>query len=127
MMCVRVHNLLGTSSRDRWGEDLFREGDDAHDRRDDDVHRIVLDTTYPTPSRRCYRYADGAATYYAACGEDEPFLVVGGAVAEYRGACVHEDAVDACLAAARCSIIDAEAVGPPDACGDAIQGRVHRV
>ena len=42
-MCVRVHNLLGTSSRDRWGEDLFREGDDAHDRRNDDVHRVVLD------------------------------------------------------------------------------------
>ena len=58
--------------------------------------------------------------------QDEPFLVVG-AVAEYRGACVNEDAVDACLAAARCSIIDAEAVGPPDACGDAIKGRVHRV
>ena len=70
---------------------------------------------------------DGAATYYAACGEDEPFLVVVDAVAEYRGACVNEDAVDACLAAARCSIIDAEAVGPPDACGDAIKGRVHRV
>ena len=81
---------------------------------------------YPTPSRRCYRYAAGAATYFAACGEDEPFLVVG-AVAEYRGACVNEDAVDACLAAARCSIIDAEEVGPPDACGDAIKGRVHRV
>ena len=145
------------------GKDLLREGDDAHDRRDDDVHRVVLDrvgalenfvdaafarldavptspgesasddqtptalpTTYPTPSRRCYRYADGAATYYAACGEDEPFLVVG-AVAEYRGACVNEDAVDACLAAARCSIIDAEAVGPPDDCGDSIEGRVHHV
>ena len=25
------------------GGDLFREGDDAHDRRDDDVHRVVLD------------------------------------------------------------------------------------
>ena len=45
----------------------------------------------------------------------------------YRGACVNEDAVDACLAAARCSIIDAEAVGPPEACGDSIEGRVHRV
>ena len=45
----------------------------------------------------------------------------------YRGACVNEDAVDACLAAARCSIIDAEAVGPPDDCGDKITGRVHRV
>ena len=86
----------------------------------------AVPTTYPTPSRRCYRYAAGAATYFAACGEDEPFLVVG-AVAEYRGACVNEDAVDACLAAARCSIIDAEEVGPPDACGDAIKGRVHRV
>ena len=92
----------------------------------DDQTPTAVPTTYPTPSRRCYRYADGAATYYAACGEDEPFLVVG-AVAEYRGACVNEDAVDACLAAARCSIIDAEAVGPPDACGDAIKGRVHRV
>ena len=70
--------------------------------------------------------AAAVATYFAACGEDEPFLVVG-AVAEYRGACVNEDAVDACLAAARCSIIDEEAVGPPDACGDAIKGRVHRV
>ena len=86
----------------------------------------AVPTTYPTPSRRCYRYAAGAATYFAACGEDEPFLVVG-AVAEYRGACVNEDAVDACLAAAHCSIIDAEAVGPPDACGDTIKGRVHRV
>ena len=194
------------------GGDLLREGDDAHDRRDDDVHRVVLDrvgvdtsvdteakppgdqfferlrenanrlaraetvldqlidkqwadrvesaardrdrqkralanfveaafarldaddqtptavpTTYPTPSRRCYRYADGASTYYAACGDDEPFLIIAGVVAEYRGACVNEDAVDACLAAARCSIIDAEAVGPPDACGDAIKGRLHRV
>ena len=54
-------------------------------------------------------------------------LIVVGAVAEYRGACVDEDAVDACLAAAHCSIIDAEAVGPPDACGDTIKGRVHRV
>ena len=54
-------------------------------------------------------------------------IVVVDAVAEYRGACVNEDAVDACLAAARCSIIDAEAVGPPDACGDAIAGRVHQV
>ena len=25
------------------GKDLLREGDDAHDRRDDDVHRVVLD------------------------------------------------------------------------------------
>ena len=49
------------------------------------------------------------------------------AVAEYRGVCVNEDAVDACLAAARCSIIDAEEVGPPDACGDSIEGRVHRM
>ena len=94
MMCVRVHNLLGTSSRDRWGVDLLREGDDAHDRRDDDVHRVVL---------------------------------VVGAVAEYRGACVNEDAVGACLAAARCSIIDAEEVGGPTTCGDSIEGRVHRV
>jgi len=58
--------------------------------------------------------------------EDEPFLVVDG-VAEYRGACVNEDAVDVCLAAAQCSVIDAEAVGPPEACGDSIEGRVHRV
>ena len=54
-------------------------------------------------------------------------IIIAGAVAEYRGACVNEDAVDACLAAARCSIIDAEAVGPPDDCGDSIEGRVHRV
>ena len=73
------------------------------------------------------RYADGAATYYAACGEDEPFLIIIDAVAEYRGACAGLDAFDACLAAAQCSVIDAEAVGPPDACGDAITGRVHRV
>ena len=82
---------------------------------------------YPTASRRCYRYADGASTFYAACGEDEPFLVLDAGDVSYRGACVNEDAVDACLAAARCSIIDAEAVGPPSACGDAIKGRVHRV
>ena len=93
----------------------------------DDQTPTAVPTTYPTASRRCYRYADGAATYYAACGEDEPFLIIIDAVAEYRGACVNEDAVDACLAAARCSIIDAEEVGPPDACGDAIKGRVHRV
>ena len=67
------------------------------------------------------------ATYFAACGEDEPFLIIIDAVAEYRGACVNEDAVDACLAAAQCSVIDAEAVGPPDDCGDAIKGRLHRV
>ena len=109
------------------GGDLFREGDDAHDRRDDDVHRVVLPTAYPTASRRCYRYADGAATYYAACGEDEPFLIIDAGDVSYRGACVNEDAVDACLVAARCSIIDAEAVGPPEACGDSIAGRVHRV
>ena len=93
----------------------------------DDQTPTAVPTTYPTASRRCYRYADGASTYYAACGDDEPFLIIAGVVAEYRGACVKEDAVDACLAAARCSIIDAEAVGPPDACGDAIKGRLHRV
>ena len=66
------------------------------------------------------------ATYFAACGEDEPFLVVG-AVAEYRGACVNEDAVDACLAAAQCSAIDENEIGGPATCGDAIAGRVHSV
>ena len=54
-------------------------------------------------------------------------MVVVAAVAEYRGACVGLDAVDACLAAAQCSVIDAEVVGPPEACGDSIEGRVHRV
>ena len=93
----------------------------------DDQTPTAVPTTYPTPSRRCYRYADGAATYYAACGEDEPFLVLDAGDVSYRGACVNEDAVDACLAAARCSIIDAEEVGPPEACGDAIKGHVHRV
>ena len=93
----------------------------------DDQTPTAVPTTYPTPSRRCYRYADGAATYYAACGEDEPFLVVDAGDVSYRGACVNEDAVGACLAAARCSVIDAEEVGPPDDCGDAIKGRVHRV
>ena len=29
--------------------------------------------------------------------------------------------------AERCSVIDAEEVGPPDDCGDSIAGRVHRV
>ena len=86
-----------------------------------------MPTTYPTPSRRCYRYADGAATYYAACGEDEPFLVVVDAVAEYRGACAGLDAVGACLAAARCSVIDENEIGGPTTCGDAIAGRVHSV
>ena len=62
----------------------------------------------------------------SAC-EDEPFLVLDAGDVSYRGACVGLDAVDACLAAARCSIIDAEEVGPPEACGDAIKGRVHRV
>ena len=92
----------------------------------DDQTPTAVPTTYPTPSRRCYRYADGAATYYAACGEDEPFLVVG-AVAEYRGACVNEDAVDACLAVAQCSAIDENEIGGPATCGDAIAGRVHQV
>ena len=113
--------------RDRQKRALENFVDVAFARLDaDDQTPTAVPTAYPTPSRRCYRYAAGAATYYAACGDDEPFLVVG-AVAEYRGACVNEDAVDACLAAARCSIIDAEAVGPPDACGDAIHGRLHRV
>ena len=113
--------------RDRQKRALANFVDAAFARLDaDDQTPTAVPTTYPTGSRRCYRYAVGAATFYAACGEDEPFLVVG-AVAEYRGACVNEDAVDACLAAARCSIIDAEDVGPPDACGDAIKGRVHRV
>ena len=92
----------------------------------DDQTPTAVPTTYPTPSRRCYRYADGAATYYAAGGEDEPFLVLG-AVAEYRGACVNEDAVDACLAGARCSVIDENELGGPTTCGDAIAGRVHSV
>ena len=113
--------------RDRQKRALANFVDAAFARLDaDDQTPTAVPTTYPTPSRRCYRYADGAAMYYAACGEDEPFLIIDGA-AEYRGACVNEDAVDACLAAARCSIIDAEAVGPPDACGDAIKGRAHRV
>ena len=93
----------------------------------DDQTPTAVPTTYPTPSRRCYRYADGAATYYAACGEDEPFLVIDGVVAEYRGACVNEDAVDACLAAAQCSAIDENEIGGPATCGDAIAGRVHQV
>ena len=117
-------SLCGRPSR-REAQENFVDAAFAHLDADDQTPTTVP-TTYPTPSRRCYRYADGVATYYAACGEDEPFLVVG-AVAEYRGACVNEDAVDACLAAARCSIIDAEDVGPPDDCGDTIKGRVHRV
>ena len=113
--------------RDRQKRALANFVDAAFARLDaDDQTPTAVPTTYPTPSRRCYRYADGVATYYAACGEDEPFLVVG-AVAEYRGACVNEDAVGACLAAARCSIIDAEEVGGPTTCGDSIEGRVHRV
>ena len=138
MCSTKLLRCARTSGRSSWGGDTARRRfivggrvenfvDAAFARLDHQVpDETAAPTTYPTPSRRCYRYADGAATYYAACGEDEPFLVVG-AVAEYRGACVNEDAVDACLAAARCSIIDAEAVGPPDACGDAIKGRVHRV
>ena len=114
--------------RDRQKRALTNFVDAAFARLDDHVpDETAAPTTYPTPSRRCYRYADGAATYYAACGEDEPFLVLDAGDVFYRGACVNEDAVDACLAAARCSIIDAEVVGPPDACGDAIKGRVHRV
>ena len=45
----------------------------------------------------------------------------------YRGACVNEDAVDACLAAARCSVIDENELGGPATCGDAIAGRVYSV
>ena len=113
--------------RDRQKRALANFVDAAFARLDaDDQAPTAVPTTYPTPSRRCYRYAAGAATYFAACGEDEPFLIIDG-VAEYRGACVNEDAVDACLAAAHCSIIDGKAVGPPDACGDTIKGRVHRV
>ena len=111
--------------RDRQKRALENFVDAAFARLDDQApSETAVPTTYPTPSRRCYRYAAGAATYYAACGEDEPFLVVD-AVAEYRGACAGLDAVDACLAAAQCSVIDAEAVGPPNACGDAIAGRVY--
>lgn len=91
-------------------------------------------TTYPTPSRPCYRFQDGGSTFYAACGEDEPFLVVGSVsgtlfdVDGYStGVCVGLDAVDARLAAAGCSVIDAEELGPPASCGDAITGRVHSV
>ena len=114
--------------RDRQKRALENFVDAAFARLDaDDQTPTAVPTTYPTPSRRCYRYADGAATYYAACGEDEPFLVVDAGDVSYRGACVNEDAVDACLAAARCSIIDAEEVGPPEACGDSIEGRIHRV
>ena len=49
------------------------------------------------------------------------------AVAEYRGACAGLDAVGACLAAARCSVIDENEIGGPTTCGDAIAGRVHSV
>ena len=102
--------------------------DAAFARLDDHVPaETAAPTTYPTPSRRCYRYADGAATYYAACGEDEPFLVVDAGDVSYRGACVNEDAVDACLAAARCSVIDENELGGPATCGDAIAGRVYSV
>ena len=58
--------------------------------------------------------------------KDEPFLVVT-AVAEYRGACAGLDAVDACLAAAQCSVIDENELGGPATCGDAIAGRVYSV
>ena len=57
---------------------------------------------------------------------DVAFLVVA-AVAEYRGACVGLDAVGACLAAARCSVIDENELGGPKTCGDAIAGRVYSV
>ena len=113
--------------RDRQKRALANFVDAAFARLDaDDQTPTAVPTTYPTPSRRCYRYADGVATYYAACGEDEPFLVVG-AVAEYRGACVNEDAVDACLAAAQCSVIDENELGGPATCGDTIAGRVYQV
>ena len=114
--------------RDRQKRALANFVDAAFARLDaDDQTPTAVPTTYPTASRRCYRYADGAATYYAACGEDEPFLVVVDAVAEYRGACAGLDAVGACLAAARCSVIDENEIGGPTTCGDAIAGRVHSV
>ena len=85
-------------------------------------------STYPTPSRPCYRFQDGGSTFYAACGEDEPFLVVGGVAGTlFERVCVGLDAVDACLAAAGCSVIDAEELGPPASCGDATTGRVQSV
>ena len=113
--------------RDRQKRALANFVDAAFARLDaDDQTPTAVPTTYPTASRRCYRYADGAATYYAACGEDEPFLVVG-AVAEYRGACAGLDAVGACLAAAQCSVIDENELGGPKTCGDAIAGRVYSV
>ena len=114
--------------RDRQKRALENFVDAAFARLDaDDQTPTAVPTTYPTPSRRCYRYADGAATYYAACGEDEPFLVLDAGDVFYRGACVNEDAVDACLAAARCSVIDENELGGPKTCGDAIAGRVYSV
>ena len=114
--------------RDRQKRALANFVDAAFARLDaDNQTPTTLPTTYPTPSRRCYRYAAGAATYYAACGEDEPFLIIIADVAEYRGACVNEYAVDACLAAAQCSAIDENEIGGPATCGDAIAGRVHQV
>ena len=113
--------------RDRQKRALANFVDAAFARLDDHVPaETAAPTTYPTASRRCYRYADGAATYYAACGDDEPFFVLG-AVAEYRGACAGLDAVGACLAAAQCSTIDENELGGPKTCGDAITGRVHAV
>ena len=44
---------------------------------------------------------------------------------KYRGACAGLDAVGACLAAARCSVIDENELGGPTTCGDAIAGRVY--
>ena len=117
------------------GEDLFRKGDDAHDRRDDDVHRVVLDRVRVDASilqledsgRDPERRRRLGGTEGLAGDEDEPFLVVVDAVAEYRGACAGLDAVGACLAAARCSVIDENEIGGPTTCGDAIAGRVHSV
>jgi hypothetical protein len=113
--------------RDRQKRALANFVDAAFARLDaDDQTPTAVPTTYPTPSRRCYRYADGAATYYAACGEDAPFLVVD-AVERYSGVCAGLDAVDACLAAAQCSVIDENELGGPATCGDAIAGRVYSV
>ena len=84
-----------------WGGDLFREGDDAHDRRDDDVHRVVLDRVGVDPGvlefEDCRSDPEGrrrlGGTEGLAGDEDEPFLVVVDAVAEYRGACAGLDEV----------------------------------
>ena len=79
--------------------------------------------------RRCYGVSivRRTRTGHVSVIQDDGATLVRAVFMANRGACVNEDAVDACLAAARCSVIDENELGGPATCGDAIAGRVYSV